>query len=136
MSLEDEIQDRLVADAESILQDNLDRVEDLFQLHEDGTVSIDEEYRDVDPENQILIYLVAQRFAEEGGLADDDALETEYFYERIDRKERTIRSYLQNHRESGLVTKEGQSSHRIVVENLPQTLDRVESAAEPAGDAK
>jgi hypothetical protein len=134
MSLEDEIQDRLVADTESILQNNLDRVENLFQLHGDGTVDISGEYRDVGPENRMLIYLIAQRFAEEGNIADEDTVGSEFFYERVDRKERTIREYLQNLREAGLATKEGKSHHRLVVENLPDALDRLEDAVDTAGD--
>jgi len=136
MSLEDEIQDRLVADTESILQNNLDRVEELFQLHRDGTIDISEKYRDLDPENRMLIYLIAQRFAKEGSIADEDTVDSEYFYERIDRKERTIRDYLQNLREAGLATKEGRSSHRLVVKNLPDALDRVEDAVDMEGDTE
>lgn len=136
MSLEEEIQDRLVADAESILQDNLNQVEDLFQLHSDGTININGRYRDVGPETQMLIYLVAQRFAKEGNLTDEDTLKTDFFYERINRKERTIRDYLQSLREDGMVTKVGRSSHRLIVENLPDTLDRIERAAEESGDGE
>ena len=135
MSLEDDIQERLVADAESIMQENLDRVEQLFQFYNDGTIGIKEEYRDVDPENQILIYLIAQRFAKEGNIDDEDGLTTEFFYERFDRSDRTIRDYLQSLREEGLVTKEGQSKHRIIVENLPDALDRIENATESDGNS-
>lgn len=134
MSLEDKIQDRLVADTESILQSNLDQVEKLFQLHRDGTIDISETYRDLDPENRMLIYLIAQRFANEGSIADEDTIDSEYFYERIDRKERTIRDYLQNLREAGIAKKEGRSDHRLIVENLPDALDRLEEAVDSAGD--
>lgn len=134
MSLEDEIQDRLVADTESILQDNLDRVENLFQLHSDGTINIDEEYREVDPKLRVLIYLIAQRFAHEGDLKDEDTLETGFFYARIDRKDSTIRNYLKSLREDGLVSKEGQSDYRIVVENLPEAIDRIQSAGTAGED--
>ncbi len=134
MSLEDEIQERLVADTESILEDNLDRVEKLFQLHTDGTINIHADYRDVGPENRILVYLVAQRFAMEGGVAEEQSLETEYFYERMDRANRTIRDDLQNLRDSGLVAKEGQTGHHIIVENLPEILDRIEEDADSADD--
>jgi len=134
MSLEEEIQDRLVADTESILQNNLERVEKLFQLHKDGTIDISENYRDLGLENRMLIYLIAQRFAKEGNIADDDAVDSEFFYERVDRKERTIRNYLQNLREAGLVKKEGRSDHRLIVENLPEVLDRLEEVVDSAGD--
>ncbi|WP_066411382.1 hypothetical protein [Halorubrum aethiopicum] len=136
MSLEDEIQDRLVADSESILQNNLDRVEELFQLHSDGTIDISEKYRDVGPENRMLIYLIAQRFAKEGSIADEDTIDSEYFYKRIDRKERTIRDYLQNLREVGLATKKGRSDHRLIVENLPDALDRLEEAVDSTSDSE
>jgi DNA-binding transcriptional ArsR family regulator len=132
VSLEDEIQDRLVADTESILQDNLDRVENLFQFHSDGTINIDEKYREVDPEHRVLIYLIAQRFAYEGGLQEEDTLETGFFYARIGRNESTIRNYLKSLREDGLVSKEGQSDYRVVVENLPEAIDRFQSS-DPAG---
>lgn len=134
MSLEDEIQDRLVADTDSILQNNLDRVENLFQLHGDGTIDINEEYRYVSLENQMLIYLIAQRFAKEGNIADEDTIDSEFFYERVDRNNRTIRDYLQNLREGGLATKKGRSSHRLIVENLPDALDRLRDAVDSAGD--
>lgn len=127
MTLEEEIQDRLVADTESILEDNLDQVEQLFQLHSDGTIDINEDYRDVSPENQALIYLIAQRFAKEGNIADEDTIETEFFYERFDRGDRTVREDLQSIREAGLISKEGRSTHRLIVENLPEALDRIEA---------
>lgn len=136
MSLEDEIQDRLVADTESILQNNLDRVENLFQLHGDGTIDISEEYRDADPENRMLVYLIAQRYAKEGSIADEDTVETEFFYERVDREKRTIREYLQSLREDGLATKDGRSNHRLIVENLPDALDRLEKAVGATGETE
>jgi hypothetical protein len=134
MSLEDEIQDRLVTDAESILQDNLERVENLFELHGDGTIKITDEYRNLDPENRMLIYLIGQRYAKEGNMADEETLSTEFFYDRIDRGKRTIRGYLQELRDTGLVTKEGQSDHLVIAETLPKALDRIEEAANTNGD--
>lgn len=134
MTLKDDIQERLVVDAESVLQDNLDRVERLFQLYSDGTIDIDATYRDAHPKIRILIYLIAQRFVKEGDIAEEDTLSTEYFYERIDRKDRTIREHLQELREEGLVAKEGKSEHRIIVENLPRALDRIENTDETDGD--
>lgn len=127
MTLEHEIQDRLVADTESILEDNLGQVEQLFQLHSDGTIDINGEYRNISPENQALIYLIAQRFAKEGNIAQEDTIETEFFYERFDRSDRTVREDLQSIREAGLISKEGRSTHRLIVENLPEALDRIEA---------
>lgn len=134
MSLEDEIQNRLIADTESILENNLGRVENLFQFHQDGTIDLHDDCRDLGPADQMLVYLIAYRYAEEGGLVEEDTIETEFFYERIDRKERTVREHLQSLRESGLATKEGRSTHRLIVENLPKALNRLESANTPKGE--
>lgn len=134
MSLEDEIQERLVTDTESILENNLDRVENLFQLHGDGTVAVSDEYRDTDPEERILIYFVAQRFSMEGNIAEKDTINSEFFYKRIGREQSTIRNYLKNLRDSGFISKNGKSQHRLVVENLPDALDRLEEAVKPEGD--
>lgn len=128
MTLEEEIQDRLVTKDETILESNLNRVEPLLRLHQDGTISIQSKYRDIEAELQILIYLIGQRFAYEGGLAEEDTLETEFFYEHFNRSDRTVRNDLQNLREEGIITKEGQSKHRLVVENLPDALNRIEGA--------
>jgi hypothetical protein len=127
MTLEDKIQDRLVTDDESILESNLEAVEQLFQLHEDGTINIQPPYRAVSEKMQILIYLIGQRYAFEGGLADSDQVNSEYFYERIDKSDRTVRNYLQDLRDPGLAAKEGQGSHRLIAENLPDALDRINS---------
>jgi len=130
MSLENEINDRFVVDSESILQDNLDRTEGLFSLYEDGTINISDEVREVSPEIQLLTYFIAQRFLMEGGMSEEDKLGTDYFYERINRSDRTVREYLQQLREAGLITKESQSEHRLIVENLPNTLNRIERSIE------
>lgn len=134
MSLEDEIEERLVADTETILQDNLDRVEALFRLHKDGTINIREEFRDTDPQNRMLVYLIAQRYAFEGNRADEPTLSTGFFYDRIERKERTVRNYLQELREAGLVQKEGQSDHHAIAATLPKALDRLETAVNANND--
>lgn len=130
MSLEDEIQDRLVADAESVLEDNLDRVENLFQLHSDGTINLADDYRAAEPRIQMLVYFVAQRYAMEGGIAEEDTLSNEFFYDRIDRTESTVRDYLQELRDEGHIKKTGQSDHRAIAENLPKTLERIEEGVD------
>lgn len=134
-SLKEEVQDRFVVDEGSVIEANLDRVEGLFELYEDGTIVVDEEYRDTDPKIQILIYLIGQRFAEVGGISEEDTLSTDFFYEKIDKSDRTVRDYLQDLREAGLLSKEGQSTYRLVAENLPDTLDRIEDAV-GEGDAE
>lgn len=129
-SLEDEIQDRFVVDSDSVIESNLNRVDGLFELYEDGTIVIEESYRDLEPHVMILIYFIGQRFAEVGDISEGDILTTQFFYEKIDKGERRIREYLQDLREDGLLLKEGQSSNRLVTENLPDALTRIEAAKE------
>lgn len=129
MGLKDKIQEEIVTDDETILESNFERVKNLLRLHEDGTINIEGEYRSIDPELQILIYFIGQRFAYEGELSETDTLASTFFYERIDKSDRTIRNYLQVLREDGFIKKDGQSEHRLIAENLPDALDRIEEAA-------
>lgn len=133
MPLKDKIQDRMVTDDETILESNFERVEKLFQLHQDGTINIQGKYRKVDPELQMLIYFIGQRFAYEGELSENDTLTSSFFYDRMDKSDRTVRNYLQQLREEGLIKKEGQSEHRLIAENLLKALDMIE---EDAGGAE
>lgn len=125
MSLEDKIQDRLVSDAETVLENHLDDVEEVLQLHQDGTIVIENGYRDVDGPMQVLIYLIGQRYAFEGGIAETPELSTGFFYGKFEASDRTVRNWLQKLRETGLAKKSGQSDHELVIENLPDALDRI-----------
>ena len=129
MSLEDKIQETLVTDTETVLESKIDEIGEFLQLHQHGTIVIEGEYRDADTEQRILIYLIGQRYAKEGGLADSDTLSSSYFYERFEASERTVRNRLQDLRESGLITKEGQSDHRLVAENLPDSIEHIQQGA-------
>jgi DNA-binding transcriptional ArsR family regulator len=128
MTLKDKIQDEMVTDDETILEAHFERVQKLFQLHEDGTINLEGKYRSLGARLQILIYFIGQRFAYEGELAETDTLNSSYFYDRIDKSDRTIRKYLQELREDGYIKKEGQSEHRLIAENLPSALDQIEEA--------
>lgn len=126
-NLKDEIQERLVTDAESILENHLDEIADLLDLHQDGTVEIKREYREVDGPDKVLIYLIGQRYAFEGDLTENEETSTDFFYERLDANDRTVRSWLQGLREEGYITKTSKSDHKIVVENLPDAIDRIKA---------
>lgn len=45
MSLEEEIKDRFLADTESIIEENLDKLEGWFRFHKDGTINLASEIR-------------------------------------------------------------------------------------------
>lgn len=128
MALKDKIQDRMVTDDETILDSNFDRVEKMFQLHQDGTINIQQQYRNLDPGLQMLIYFIGQRFAYEGELSGSETLPSSFFYDRMDKSDRTVRNYLQDLREDGFIKKVSQSEHRLITENLPNALNRIEEA--------
>lgn len=129
MSLEDKIQENLVTDTETVLESEIDAISEFLQLHQDGTIVIESGYRDISNENQVLVYLIGQRYAYEGGLAESDTLPSSYFYDRFEASDRTVRDWLQDLRESGLITKQGQSDHRIIAENLPNSISRIQEDA-------
>lgn len=126
MSFEEEIRERFQTDSKSILQNHMEEFEGLFEFHEDGTTDLAGKCRDISPKYQILLYLIAQRYKSEGGIADDDTLNYSYFYEVFsDKSDSTVRGYLMDLREEGLVSKEEGSEHRVVVQRIPDAIDRI-----------
>jgi len=130
MSLKDKIQDKLVADTESILEEHLGKVAGLFILHQDGAIDLSSEVRELSTKIQMLLYLIAQRYAYEGGLSESPEIETDFFYDRFGKKDTTIRGYQKDLRDKGLVRKTGQSTHEVTVENLPRSLEIVQNELE------
>lgn len=128
MNLKDKIQERMVTDDKTILESEFERVEKLFRLHEDGTINLEGDYRNLGPRYVVLIYFIGQRFAYEGELAEADTLPSSFFYERFDKSDRSIRNYLQELRERGYIKKESQGEHRLLAENLPNALNEIEEA--------
>ena len=128
MDLNERINEEMVVDDATILESEFDRVKKLFDLHSDGTINLDSRARSLDAELQILVYFIGQRFASEADLVDDPELESSFFYSRIDKSDRTVRNYLQKLREAGYLSKEGQSHHELLVENLSEALDEIEDA--------
>lgn len=125
MTLKEKIQNQLVADTESILEEHLGKVGNLFTLHRDGAIDLSSEVRSLSPKIQMLLYLIAQRYAYEGGLSESPAIETDFFYDRFRKKDATIRGYQKDLRDRGLIRKTGQSMHEVTVENLPRSLELV-----------
>lgn len=125
MSLEDEIRNQFKADAESILEDNLHRAKGLFKYHEDGSIQLSDEVRDASGKIRALVYLIAKRFVYEADDAESTTLNNEYFYDKFDVADSSVRGYLMNLREAKLIRTEG-GEHEVVVENLPQAFDLIE----------
>lgn len=125
MTLDEEIRNRFVSDAETILEAHLDDLEGMFEFHEDGTMELLGDYRGMKPEDKILLIMIARRYQYEGGLADDPFLPYSEFYSRFpDKDESTIRGYFMNLRGDRFVRKD-ESGHELVVERLPSAIERI-----------
>jgi hypothetical protein len=120
-----EIQERFQSDYESILRAHMDDVEGMFQFHEDGATEIQGEYRDLPVREQIIIFLIAQRYKAETPITDDIEVEYSELYTRFpDKDDSTIRGYVMVLKNEGFAKKEGEG-HRFVVERLPEAVERI-----------
>lgn len=128
MSLRDEIRNRFQSDVESILEDQLDNAQGMFEFLEDGTIELGNGYREASIEDQILLYIIARRYQHEGELIDTKSVEYPEIYTRFPKKdESTIRGYFMNLRNDGFARK-ADGGHELVVERLPEALERLKSA--------
>lgn len=126
-----EIQERFQSDYESILRAHMDEVEGMFQFHEDGATEIQGEYRDLPVREQILIFLIAQRYKAETPITGDIAVPYSDLYTRFpDKDDSTIRGYVMDLKNEGFAKKEG-DGHRFVVERLPEAVERIKSKVRP-----
>lgn len=127
MSLDEEIKSKFLTDTETILEGHLDDLEGMFQFHEDGTIELLDEYRELRPEDRILIYLIARRYQFEANLAESDSIPYSEIYGVLpDKKKSTVRGYFMNLREDGFARKV-EDGHELVVERLPEAIDRIDS---------
>lgn len=127
MSFNERFEDRFRADASSILEDSLERADGLFEYHDDGTVQLSRDVRELGAEKQILVYLIARRLMFEAEIIDSPSLTNEYFYDRLGVSDSSVRNYIKNLRDEGLV-RSSSGDHEIVVENLPQAFDIIDDA--------
>lgn len=131
MGLEDRIEEEMVVDSESVLEEEFDRAAEIIKILDDGAVELRHEYRELPPKERMLAYLVGRVYAAETNRADSPALPYEFFYKLIDLDNSTIRKYAGQLEDEGLVTTgEEQGEKQLVVENLPRILDRIETEAE------
>lgn len=125
MSLGDDIREEFKADAETILEDNFRRAKGLFKYHEDGSIQLSDEVRDAPGRIGALVYLIAKRFMYEAEDSESATLSNEFFYDKFDVADSSIRGYLMQLRKAGVVRSEN-SEHEVIVENLPQAFDIIE----------
>lgn len=126
MSLKDRIEDEMVVDTESILEDSFEEASQLFRIFKDGTIAISDEYEDNSWKDKLLIQLIGRRYAFEADKVDSPSLPYEFFYARVEVDESTVRRYMNDLVDDQIVTKtEEDDDWRLVTDNLSAALDRV-----------
>lgn len=128
MGLKDRIQSEMGVDTESILDEQFDRANGLFRIFQDGTIGLEDEYKDAPWKKQVLIYFTGRLYAFEGEMAESPSLPYEFFYRHIDKGKSTIRSYFTSLQDESILTKDDESGEwKIYTENLEEALDRIET---------
>lgn len=131
MELKDKINDEMVVDAESFLEEYFDQASELFRIFEDGSVDIKDEFQEAAWRERILIHLIGQRYAYEGGRAESPTLSYDYFYARLEVDDSTVRAYMNELDDDLIVEKDDEMSEwKLVPDNLPKALSRIEGLAE------
>lgn len=125
MTLKDKIEDEMVVDTESLLEKEFERAKMLFDIFEDGSVVIADEFKDSNTRNQILIHLIAQQYLVEANRAESPGVPTSYFYDRFDKDDSTIRHYLSDLADDEFVRKNDDGDRVLVVERLADAIDRI-----------
>lgn len=125
MGLKDRIEEEMVVDTESILEDYFDQAKELFELRGDGTIAVASEYQDSNPKELILTHLTAQHYRYEAERADSAGLPYQYFYDRINKDDSTIRHYFSDLSNEGFVRSNDEGHRELVIERLPAAIDRI-----------
>jgi len=126
MSLEDKINEKMLVDAESFLEEYFDQANQLFRIFEDGSIDIKSDFENAAWKERILIHLIGQRYAYEGGQADLPTLSYDYFYARLDVDDSTVRSHMNELSDDLMIEKDGHAGEwKLVPDNLPKALSRI-----------
>lgn len=117
----------MVVDVESILDEEFDRASQVFRIYEDGTIAVKEDYQDAPWREQVLIHFIGRQYAAVGGKVNSSLISYDYLYARFDKDDSTIRRYIGELEDESLVEKDQESGDwRLVLERLPNVLDRIE----------
>lgn len=128
MGIEDRIKEEMVVDVESVLDDQFDEANELYQLYGDGTVDIDDDYEDASWKTRVLIHLVGRLYAHEGNLIETPGVTYEYFYKRFDKDDSTVRHYINDLQDESIVFKDEETDEwQIHPEALPEAIERIQS---------
>ena len=131
MNLEDRINEEMVVDAESLLEEYFEEASQLFRIFGDGSVDTKQEFNDAPWRERVLIHLIGRRYAFEGGNADSPTLSYDYFYARVEVDDSTVRNYMNSLADDLIVTKDDENGEWMIVpDNLPEALSRIEGLQE------
>lgn len=129
MSFEERFREEFKSDAETILEENLDRARGLFKYHEDGSIQLSDKVHEASGETQVLVYLIARRMMHEANVAETPSITNEYFYNKLNVADSSVRNYIMRLRDDGLIIS-SDGDHQVVVENLPRAFDRIDEVIE------
>lgn len=76
----------------------------------------------------ILIYFIAQHYRYKSNRADSTGLPYQYFYDRLDKNDSTIRHYFSDLSDEGFVRTNDEGHRELVIERLPAAVDRINCA--------
>lgn len=125
MSFEERFREEFKSDAETILEDNLDRARGLFKYHDDGSIRVSDGVHSANGEIQVLVYLIAKRMMYEANEVENPRLSYDFFYDKLDMTDGSIRKSVQRLRDDSLAFSDD-GDHEVVVENLPRAFDKIE----------
>jgi DNA-binding transcriptional ArsR family regulator len=131
MGLEDKIEEEMYVDTESLLEEEFDRAKGLYNIYGDNTVAVTDPHDAIHSKEQILIHLIAWQYISETDEDETPALTNEYFYDRIDKGDSTIRGYFSDLVDAGIVRKtDEEGQNELMLEHLSEAIDRIEDAVE------
>ena len=131
MGLEDKINEEMVVDAESVLEQYFDQANKLFRIFGDGGIDIEDEFEAASWRERVLIHLIGQRYAYEGGRVESPTLSYDYFYARLDVDDSTVREYMNNLKDDLIVKKDEETKEwKLIPDNIPEALSRIEGLSE------
>jgi DNA-binding transcriptional ArsR family regulator len=132
MGLEDRIKDEMVVDTESILEEHFDDAKRLFRILSDGSITVQDDFKDAPWKEQILIHVIGQRYAFEiEDMVETPTLPYDYFYARSDVDDSTVRSHVTSLQDDVIVKKDDENGEwKLVPDNLPKALSRIEGLNE------
>lgn len=127
MGLEDRINDEMVVDGESFLEEYFDDAKQLFRIFQGGSLDVREDFAEAPWKERMLIHLIGRRYAFEAGKADSPTLAYSYFYARLDVGESTIRHHMNELQKEHIVEKDEEADEwKLAPESLPKALSRIE----------